>query len=163
MWTRDVPRRTITAAWSSSRTCTSLATPSRPGSDGRRASEGEDDQAEDAGADAVEAERGEAAGLEVAEQEFDRGPGGDRGGDRADQRLAADAVAGRAEEFGQLQHPGGADHRRRQQEGVAGGVLVGEPGEEAAAPRHAGARDPRDQGQRLGGADAECLAKAHLG
>src|SRR6185437_11452447 len=85
----------------------------------------EDDQAKYTGDDAVDAERGEAAGLEVAEEELDRGPGGEGGGDRADQRLAADAVPGRAEQFGQLQHSRGADHWRRQQKGVTRRVLVG--------------------------------------
>ena len=45
--------------------------------------------------------------------------------ERACERCAADAVAGRAEQVGQLVERGEADDRSREQEAVAGGVLVG--------------------------------------
>ena len=61
---------------------------------------------------------------------------------------------------GSLSSRRGADDRRGEQEGEAGGVLVGEPGEQAAAHRRARAREAGDQRERLRGADAERAAPA---
>src|SRR4051812_42604299 len=86
---------------------------------------------------AIDGERSQAVRLEEAEQELHRKICGDGCAERADQRLAADVIALRAEQVGELEDAGGADDRRGEQEGEARGLLVGKPGEQAAA--HAGA------------------------
>ena len=54
------------------------------------------------------------------------------------------------------------DDRRREQEGEAGRVLVREPDEEAAPHRRPGAREARDQRERLRRADEHAVAPPHL-
>src|SRR6266496_1864872 len=67
-----------------------------------------------------------------------------------------------AEQFGQLEHGGGADDRRCQQEGEPGRVFVREADEEAAAHGGAGAGEAWNQGKRLRGPDEESLRETDL-
>src|SRR5206468_3692907 len=80
---------------------------------------------------------------------------------RADEGWSADAVARGAEELRELEHRGGADDRRREQEGEPGRVFVREPDEKAAGHRRPRAREAGDERDRLSGADGERLAEAH--
>ncbi len=114
-------------------------------------------------ADAVKPERAEAVGLQEAQQELDGQERGQRGAEARDERGATHAVALGAEQFGQLQRGGGEDHGGGEQEAVAGGVLVGEAGEQPAPHREAGAGDAGDQRGGLGAADRDRLAPAALG
>jgi hypothetical protein len=68
-----------------------------------------------------------------------------------------DVVSGRAEETRQLQHARREDHRRGEQEGEAGGVLVGEPPPEPPDHGDAGAADAREEGEDLQGADQQAV------
>ena len=80
----------------------------------------------------------------------------------ADQRLAAHAVPVEPARSGSLSSAAGADDRRRQQEGEARRVLVGEADEQAAAHRGARPREPRDQRQGLSRTDDERLRPPDL-
>jgi sulfatase maturation enzyme AslB (radical SAM superfamily) len=73
--------------------------------------------------------------------------GGDAADDKPHRDLAVDVVSGRSGQRRELQHPGGEDHRRGQQEAEACGILVAE-----AAPERADHRDTRaaDAGQQRG-------------
>ena len=61
----------------------------------------------------------------------------------ADGDLAVDVVPRGADEARELEHAGGEDDRRREQEREARGVLVGEPAPQAADHRDARAADAR--------------------
>src|SRR4029077_2205166 len=104
---------------------------------------------------AIDGEWRQAVGLEEPQQELHREVRRDPGGDRAHQGLAADVVTLVAEQLRKLEQTGGADDRGREEEGEAGRLFVGEPREQAPAHAGAGAREPRDQGKRLGGADPD--------
>src|SRR5439155_6226635 len=84
------------------------------------------------------------------------------GAERADERLAADAVPLVAEELRELQHRRRADDRRREEEREPRSILVREADDQAAAHRRAGAREAGDERDRLGGADEEGAAPADL-
>jgi uncharacterized protein len=74
-------------------------------------------EAAEAGQQAVDPERGQRPLLgEVPGEEADRQISADEGQQAAHNDLSVDAVAERAGEVGDLQHPGREDHRRRQQE-----------------------------------------------
>ena len=118
--------------------------------------------ADRAGGGAVERERRQPVRLEEAQQEANREIRRHRRAERADESLAPHPVALVSEELRQLENRGGADDRRGEQEGETGGVLVGEPDEEAAAHRRTGAGEPRDQRQGLRRADPEGLREPHL-
>src|SRR5256714_2238738 len=120
------------------------------------------DRRREPGEEAVDRERHECLRLEEAHQEADREVGRDGGTEGPDERLTPHAVPRAAEELGQLEDRGGADDRRREQEGETGGVLVREADEQAAAHRRSRAREARDQGERLRGADEDRVAPRHL-
>src|SRR4051795_6291184 len=82
--------------------------------------EREGDREDGADRAAVDGERGQAIGLEEAQQELDGEVGGYRGADGPDQGLPADVVPLRAQELRQLEETGGPDDRGGQQEGEAG-------------------------------------------
>src|SRR5439155_18293201 len=128
--------------------------PSRqPGSTDRWIRASADGEAHDAGRpgdQAVGRERRQRLGLEVAQEEADGEVGGHPGDHDADRDLAVDVGAGVAEEARDLQHAGGEDHRRREQEGEARGVLVAEPADEPRDHRRAGAADAREERRDLG-------------
>src|SRR5262245_5636144 len=88
--------------------------------------EEEVERASGAECEAPDRERDQRARLEVAKQEADGEVGGRGGAKRGDERLSADAVAGRAEQVWQFENGRGADDRRGEQEGEAGGVAVRE-------------------------------------
>ena len=69
-------------------------------------------------------------------------------------------LPGAAEELRQLEDRGGADDRRREQEGEPRRVLVREADEQPAAHRRARAREARDEGKRLRRADEDRVAPA---
>src|SRR5262245_43033067 len=95
-----------------------------------------EDGADDA---AIDGEWSQSVGLEEAQEETDGEPGGDGGAEGADQRLAADVIALRAQQVGQLEDTGRADDRGGEQEGEPGRLLVREPGDEPAAHARSGA------------------------
>ena len=77
--------------------------------------------------EAVDGERQKRAGPEPAGQPAHRRVGGDERHRTPDENLAADAVPEGPEQFRELQHAGGEDDRRREQEREPRGVLVGQP------------------------------------
>ena len=120
----------------------------------------EDDQPGGTGEQAVDRERGQGPGREPAGQPAHRGVRAEAGDDAAGQHLAVDAGAERAGQVGQLEHAGGQDHRRGQQEGEPGRVLVGQPADQAADHRDPGPADARQQREDLGRADEQRGAEA---
>src|SRR6185437_11706106 len=91
--------------------------------------------------DAIDAERAQAVGLKVAQQELHGQECRQRRAQSGHERLSANAVALRSEQFWHLECGGREDHRGREQEAVAGGVLVGEADQKATAQREARAGD----------------------
>src|SRR5580704_11090369 len=122
--------------------------------------EGEVGQAAEAGDSAVEGERGEGAGLEVAQQEADGQVGADAREQASGQDLAADAVAERPGQVGDLEGPGGEDDGGGEQEREPGGVLVGQAARQAPDHGDPGTADAGEQGEDLHGADEHGLGVA---
>src|SRR5262245_53551955 len=123
----------------------------------------EADDAGDAGDQTVDGERGEGTGLEVADQEPHRQVGGDTGDDHADDDLTVDVIPGGTGEGRELEHAGGQDDRRREQEGESGGVLVGQATGQPADHGGAGAADTREQRRNLPQPDVHPVAVAEAG
>lgn len=91
---------------------------------------GEADDADQAGDEAVEGERRQRPGLEVAGQPLDGDVGRDAGDGRTEQE-AVDVRAGGSGQRRQLEHAGGEDDRSRQKEGEPSGVAVGQAARQA--------------------------------
>ena len=106
--------------------------------------------------DAVDDEDVEVVPLEVGEHEPDGGDAADGGGDHADGerhgRAGRQAVLGHLEP---LEGGRAADDRDAHEERVARGRLAVEAQEQAGHHRDAGARDAREQRQRLRDADEQ--------
>src|SRR4051794_28019798 len=111
--------------------------------------DGEADRQPSAGDAAVDGERRESVGLEVAQEKPDREVRGHSRTQGADEGLAANAVALLAEQLRELQQARGADDRRREEEREARGLLIGEARDQATSHARAGARESGDQRQRL--------------
>src|SRR5580692_4703159 len=125
--------------------------------------EGEVGQAAEPGDGAVDGERGEGTGLEVAKQEADGQVGADAGEQASGQDLAADAVAERPGQIGDLECAGGEDDGGGEQEREPGGVLVGQAAGQASDHGDPGAADTGEQGEDLRGADEHGLGVAEAG
>ena len=94
----------------------------------RRLEDSEANQADRARGEAVDRERPQRAGLEVAQQVLGGEVRRHSTDDESDRHLPVDVVAGGAEQAGDLERAGREDHGRGEQEGEPGGVLmVAEP------------------------------------
>src|SRR3954447_26141145 len=86
---------------------------------GTSSAQREGDREDGADGTAVDGERGEAVGLEEAQEELHGEIGGHRGAERADQSLTTDVVALGSEQLRQLENARGPDDRGGQQKGEA--------------------------------------------
>src|SRR3981189_3453601 len=110
---------------------------------------GEADDADGAGDEAVDGERGQRAGLEVVGEPPDGGVGRQSGDGRAEEDLAVDVGAGGAGPRRGLEQAGGQDDGGGEQEREASGVAVRQATGQAADHGDARAADPGEQGERL--------------
>src|SRR5438105_7029641 len=119
----------------------------------------EEENADAADDEAVDAERPERLCLEEPHQEAHGRVGREAGDDGAHDGLTPHSVAEVTEEVRQLDETGPEDDRRSQQEREAGGVLMVEASGQAGDHGDARAADAGEQGADLRHADGDRLSE----